>query len=98
MLAALHHNKSTDYISMVVAVIGISIPNFVVGALLQYVFAQKLGWFPLARWGTYSHVVVPSLAIAALPMAIMARLTRSNMIEVLSTNYLKQARATDRKR
>ncbi|HLR01736.1 MAG TPA: ABC transporter permease [Virgibacillus sp.] len=93
VLAALHHNKSTDYISMVVAVIGISIPNFVVGALLQYVFAQKLGWFPLARWGTFSHVVLPSLAIAALPMAFIARLTRSNMLEVLSTNYIKTARA-----
>src|SRR5699024_1088843 len=93
VLAALHHNKSTDYISMVVAVIGISIPNFVVGALLQYVFAQKLGWFPLARWGTFSHVVLPSLAIAALPMAFIARLTRSNMLEVLSTNYIKTASA-----
>lgn len=93
VLAALHHNKPTDYISMVIAVIGISIPNFVVGALLQYVFAQKLGWFPLARWGTFSHVVLPSLAIAALPMAFIARLTRSNMLEVLSTNYIKTARA-----
>lgn len=93
VIAALHHNKTADYGSMVFAVIGISIPNFVVGALLQYVFAVKLGWFPLAKWGTFSHVVLPSLAIAALPMAFIARLTRSNMLEVLSTNYIKTARA-----
>lgn len=47
----------------------------------------------MARWGTFSHVVLPSLAIAALPMAFIARLTRSNMLEVLSTNYIKTARA-----
>lgn len=93
VIAALHHNKPTDYLSMVLAVIGISIPNFVVAVLLQYVFAQKLGWFPLARWGTISHVVLPSIAIAALPMAFIARLTRSNMLEVLSSNYIKTARA-----
>lgn len=98
VIAALNHNKTSDYASMVFAVIGISIPNFVVAALLQYFFAIKLGWFPLAKWGTFSHVVLPSLAIAALPMAFIARLTRSNMLEVLSANYIKTARAKGVKR
>lgn len=93
VVSALNHNKSQDYLSMVIAVIGISIPNFVVAAFLQYIFALKLGWFPIAKWGTFSHVVLPSLAIAALPMAFIARLTRSNMLEVLSSNYVKTARA-----
>lgn len=93
VISALNHNKSKDYMAMVIAVIGISVPNFILAALLQYVFAIKLGWFPVAKWGSLNQIVLPALALAALPLAFVARLTRSSMLEVLSENYIKTAKA-----
>lgn len=93
VIAALNHNRSKDYLAMVIAVIGISVPNFILAALLQYVFAIKLGWLPVAKWGSIEQIVLPSLALAALPLAFVARLTRSSMLEVLSENYIKTAKA-----
>lgn len=93
IISSLNHNRSPDYTAMVIAVIGVSVPNFILAALLQYVFAIKLGWFPVAKWGTFKQVVLPSLALAALPLAYVARLTRSSMLEVLEENYIKTARS-----
>lgn len=93
VISALNHNRAPDYIAMVVSVIGISVPNFILAALLQYVLAIKLGWFPVAKWGTVKQVVLPSLALSALPLAYVARLTRSSMLEVLSENYIKTAKS-----
>src|SRR5690625_264768 len=93
IISALNHNRAPDYMAMVIAVVGVSVPNFILAALLQYVFAIKLGWFPVAKWGTFKQVVLPSLASAALPLAYVARLTRSSMLEVLEENYIKTARS-----
>lgn len=93
IISALNHNRAPDYMAMVIAVVGVSVPNFILAALLQYVFAIKLGWFPVAKWGTFKQVVLPSLALAALPLAYVARLTRSSMLEVLEENYIKTARS-----
>lgn len=93
VVSALNHNKTKDYTAMIIAVIGISVPNFILAALLQYVFAIKLGWLPVAKWGSFSQAILPSLALAAMPMAFVARLTRSSMLEVLSENYIKTAKA-----
>lgn len=92
-IAALRQNRWQDYTAMLVAVLGISVPSFILATALQYVFALKLGWFPVARWGSIAHSILPAIALAALPTAFIARLTRSNMIEVLHNDYIKTARA-----
>jgi oligopeptide transport system permease protein len=93
VIAALRHNKWQDYSAMVMAVIGISVPSFILASFFQYIFAMKLGWFPVARWGTFAHTILPVLSLAALPIAFIARLTRSNMLEVLQQDYIKTAKA-----
>jgi len=93
IIAALKHNKWQDYTAMIIAVLGISVPSFIMAAFLQYVFAMKLGLFPVARWGTFSQSVLPAIALAAGPTAFIARLTRSSMLEVLSNDYIKTAKA-----
>ncbi|MCC5832600.1 MAG: ABC transporter permease [Chlamydiales bacterium] len=92
-LAALKQNRWQDYFSMVVAVIGISVPSFILAAFLQYFLSIKLDLFPVARWGTFQQSILPALSLAALPTAFIARLTRANMVEVLSMDYIKTARA-----
>jgi oligopeptide transport system permease protein len=93
VIAALNHNKWQDYGAMVFAVLGISVPSFIMASALQYVLAIKLGWFPVARWESLQHTVLPALALAATPMAFIARLTRSSMLEVLSNDYIRTAKA-----
>ncbi|WP_102694020.1 ABC transporter permease [Rummeliibacillus pycnus] len=92
-LAALRHNGVIDYLAMTFAVIGISLPNFILATLLIKVFAGELGWFPAATWESPKHMVLPTLALATGPMAIIARLTRSSMLEVLTQDYIKMAKA-----
>jgi oligopeptide transport system permease protein len=92
-IAALKQNQWQDYLGMVVAVIGISVPSFILAATLQYLLAIKLDLLPVARWGTFQQSIMPALALAALPTAFIARLTRSNMVEVLTMDYIKTARA-----
>lgn len=92
-IAALHQNRWQDYTAMISAVMGISVPSFILATLLQYIFALKLGWFPVARWGGWQHIVLPAIALAALPTAFIARLTRSSMLEVLQLDYIKTAKA-----
>ncbi|HZG16323.1 MAG TPA: ABC transporter permease [Candidatus Bathyarchaeia archaeon] len=93
VIAALRHNKWQDYTAMIIAVLGLSVPSFILAAFYQYFFAIKWGLFPIAKWETFEHTVLPSLALSALPMAFIARLTRSNMIEVLALDYIKTAKA-----
>ena len=76
---------------MIVAVIGISVPNFIMATFLQYIFAMKLDVFPVARWGGVAHTILPALSLAALPTAFIARLTRANMVEVLEQDYVQTA-------
>lgn len=93
VIAALNHNKWPDYSAMVVAVFGISMPSFILATLLQYFLAIKMGIFPVALWETPMHSVLPALALAASPMAYIARLTRSSMLEVLANDYIKTAQS-----
>lgn len=92
-MAALRHNKMLDYAAMAFAVIGISIPNFVLATLLIQQLAVTWELFPPATWKSPMHMVLPVLALATGPMAIIARLTRSSMLEVLTQDYIKMARA-----
>lgn len=93
ILSALRHTKWQDHLLMFLAMIGVSMPGFIVATLLQYFFSYKLKWFPAALWGTPSHLVLPVLALSALPLAFFARLIRSSVLEVLSQDYIRTARA-----
>ncbi len=92
-LAALKQNLWQDYLAMILAVISISVPSFILAAFLQYIFAIKLDFFPVARWGSFSQSILPTLSLAALPTAFIARLIRASMVEVLSMDYIKTARS-----
>ncbi|MFD2612792.1 ABC transporter permease [Paenibacillus gansuensis] len=93
MVAALHHRKFLDNASMVLAVLGVSVPNFVLASLLQYVLGEKFGLFNVAGLNGPFDFVMPVIALSALPIAFIARLTRSSMLEVLASDYIKTARA-----
>lgn len=92
-VAALKQNRWQDYLAMIIAVLGISVPSFILAAFLQYFLSIKLDLFPVARWGTFQQSILPAISLAALPTAFIARLTRANMVEVLSMDYIKTARA-----
>jgi oligopeptide transport system permease protein len=93
IIAALYHNKWQDYTAMIIAVLGISVPSFIMASFLQYSLAIELGLFPVARWETFMHTVLPAIALASTPMAFIARLTRSSMLEVLANDYIKTAKS-----
>jgi len=94
-LAALKQNSWVDYASMTVAMLGISIPNFVLGPLLVLAFSLTLYWFPPALWNGFpsKSIVLPALTLSAIYIAYIARLTRSGMLEVLRSDYIRTARA-----
>jgi oligopeptide transport system permease protein len=93
-LAALKQNSRVDYASMTFAMLGISMPNFVLGPALVFLFALSWYWLPPARWEGFGvHMVLPVLTLSAVYMAYIARLTRSGMLEVLRSNYIRTARA-----
>ncbi|MDH4989977.1 ABC transporter permease [Aquamicrobium lusatiense] len=93
LVAAVRRGTKTDQSLMVVSFIGVSAPQFVVGLLLLYVFAVKLGWFPIGGYGTFSHLVLPSLTVAVMSSGWYARMIRSSMIDVLRQDYIRTARA-----
>ena len=94
-LAALRQNRSVDYLVMTVAVLGVCIPTFVTAPMLVLVFASRLGWLPSAGWndGAMLNLVLPVTVLALPQIAIISRLTRAGMIEVLHSNYVRTARA-----
>lgn len=92
-IAALRQNKWQDYSTMFLATLGVSMPSFVLATLLIYGFAIKLALLPAALWDGIEYMILPALALAGHPMAFIARLTRSSMLEVLSQDYIKTARA-----
>ncbi|MGB7999093.1 MAG: ABC transporter permease [Anaerobacillus sp.] len=93
IIAALNHNGILDYVSMGFAILGISIPSFILAPLLINYFAVDWGMFPVASWGTWQHTILPSVALATAPLAIVARFMRSSMLEVMNQNYIKTADA-----
>lgn len=92
-IAALKHLKWQDQIGMVIAVLGISVPSFILATFLQYLFSMQLDLLPVARWGTFAHSILPSLALAALPTAFIARMTRASMVEIFHQDYILTARS-----
>jgi oligopeptide transport system permease protein len=94
-IAALRQNSRWDYGSMAFAMLGISVPNFVLGPILVLIFSLTLYWLPPSRWGGFPsrHLILPVLTLSAIYMAYIARLTRAGMLEVLRSDYIRTARA-----
>lgn len=93
IIAALKRGKFFDYFVIIIAVIGVSVPSFVFAALFQYFFGVKLKWFPVARWGTPAHYVMPVLALGLRQIAYIARMMRTSMLDVLNQDYIRTAKA-----
>jgi len=94
-IAALKQNSRWDYASMALAMLGISVPNFVLGPILVLVFSLSLYWLPPSRWGGFPsrNLILPVITLSAIYMAYIARLTRAGMLEVLRSDYIRTARA-----
>ena len=92
-IAAVRHNKTGDYVVMVIAILGISVPSFIMATILQFIFSIKLEALPIARFESFAHTILPAFALATTPLAFIARLMRSSMLEVLSADYIKTAKS-----
>lgn len=93
IVSSLKQNSMFDYGAMSLAMLGLSLPNFVLGPILVLVFSLGLYLFPPARWGGVSNLVLPVITLAAIYMAYIARLTRAGMLEVMRSDYIRTARA-----
>jgi oligopeptide transport system permease protein len=93
IVAALRHNSFWDSAATVVAILGVSVPSFVLGPILQYWLGVKLGWFPIAFFESWWHSVLPSLALSVFVIATVARFIRAEMLEVMGQDYTTLAKA-----
>ena len=93
IVAALRHNTVWDTLAVVVAILGVSVPSFVLGPLLQRWLGLKLGLFPIALWGSWMHSVLPSLALSVFVVSTVARFIRTEMLEVMGQEYITLAKA-----
>lgn len=93
VLAAVYKNSAIDYISMAIAMIGVSVPSFVLGPILVIIFSLTLFWLPPARWGSLENLILPAITLSAVYISYIARMTRSGMLEVLGADYIRTARA-----
>lgn len=91
--AALMRGRIGDQLLMMTSFVTVSAPQFVVSLLLLYVFAVKLGWFPIGGYGTLAHLVLPAITLGILGSGWYSRMMRSSMIEVLRADYIRTARA-----
>lgn len=93
ILAALRRNTWLDYAGMGVAIAGVSVPVIITGPLLQYFFGVQLKALPVTGWGTPLHIVMPAFALGFTYSALLARLTRASILQVLGEDYVRTARA-----
>jgi len=93
IVAALWHNTVWDTLAVVVAILGVSVPSFVLGPILQYWLGLKLGWFPIAFFESWIYSVLPSLALAVFVISTVARFIRTEMLEVMGQDYITLAKA-----
>jgi ABC-type dipeptide/oligopeptide/nickel transport system permease component len=91
VLAACYKNSTLDYLSVIVAVLGISTPSYFTGILLILLFAVKLQWLPAGSAGSFRHLILPALTLAAGSTSIIARMTRSSLVEELQRDYVRTA-------
>lgn len=93
ILSARKRGKAVDYICVLISVVGVSIPSFIMGSFLQYIFALKLQWLPIAQWKTGASTVLPTAALSLALLASLTRVMRASMLEVIGQDYIKTARA-----
>jgi oligopeptide transport system permease protein len=93
IVASLQHNTLWDTLAVVIAIIGVSVPTFVLGPLLQYWLGLKLGWFPIAFFESYVYSVLPSLTLSVFVVSTVARFIRTEMLEVMGQDYITLAKA-----
>lgn len=109
IIGALKQNTIVDYSATFVAILGRSIPNMVLGPLMMWIFALKLGWFPVATWGTkppyflgfipkptldfFTHAALPAITLGTGLSALIARLMRASLLQVIREDYIRTARA-----
>jgi ABC-type dipeptide/oligopeptide/nickel transport system permease component len=101
LYAAFHHGTWQDRSSMLVAILGVSVPALVLGPLLYWIFGLELGWLPVAKWVPPSenfvefvrHAILPAITLGASAAAIISRLTRASVLQVLNEDYIRTARA-----
>ena len=93
VIAALRRGGIFDYAGLAIALLGISLPAFVVAGLLLVVFSDKLHLLPSGGWGRPQQLILPSIALALMPMAYIARLTRVSMLDTLGHDFVRTARA-----
>ena len=91
IFAALGHNRGPDYLATSVSIVGIATPSFVLSILLIVFFAVQLRWFPTGGWKGPQYWVLPTIALAGFPIAIIARYTRASMLEVTRKDYIRTA-------
>ncbi|MHC9532119.1 oligopeptide ABC transporter permease [Dellaglioa sp. L3N] len=92
-IGAINKNTWIDTSSTILSILGISIPSFVLAVLLQYYVGLKLGWLPIADWGGFSYTILPTIALGVGPLAETARFIRTEMVDVLSSDYIELAKA-----
>lgn len=92
-IAALKQNTWIDYTSTFIAVVGKSVPSFIFAGLLQYYIAVKLGWLPVMFWRGPEYTILPTIALSMFPISIAARFMRTEMIDVLGSDYITLAKA-----
>ena len=93
VIAALRRGRVLDQSLMIGSFVAVSAPQFVVSLLLLYVFAVRLGWFPIGGYGTFAHLVLPALTLGVLGSGWYSRMMRSSMVEVLGADFIRTARA-----
>ncbi len=93
IVAAFKRGKWPDYLVMFIAIVGISVPSFVVASLLQFFFTVKLRWLPTTGWGEFKHTILPTIALSLAPIATYARYMRANCLDVIGQDYIITAKA-----
>lgn len=92
-IAALKQNTIIDYMSMTIAITGVSVPAIISAPLLKYIFAVQLKWLPPNGWGGLEYMILPAFALGFIESALIARLTRASLLQVLREDYIRTARA-----
>lgn len=93
IIAALNRGKKLDYLCVVIAILGTSIPDFIMGAILQYLFGIKWGLLPVAQYLGFRYTILPAVGVGFYTLAMVSRLMRASMLEVVQQDYIKTAKA-----